>query len=203
MTTPTTAELLKYADLQMAAEAFLVKPNGDIRDDLKAALIDGNKHSSKFTAPQADNFLAHWQVVAQKPNSPTGFSGTLFKCILSDPATGAQKDQLVISFRSTEFIDDAARDNQATNVLEIKETGFAWGQIRDMEEWYETIATQHASDFAAAGNKFAVTGYSLGGHLASVFNLLHGTHATTGQANITQVVTFNGAGIGAVMLTGK
>ena len=40
MTTPTTAELLKYADLQMAAEAFLTNPNGTIRTDLKAVLID-------------------------------------------------------------------------------------------------------------------------------------------------------------------
>jgi hypothetical protein len=37
-----------------------------------------------------------------------------------------------MSFRSTEFIDDAARDNQATNAMEIKEAGFAFGQIRDM-----------------------------------------------------------------------
>jgi hypothetical protein len=27
MTTPTTSDLLKYADLQMAAEAFLVDPS--------------------------------------------------------------------------------------------------------------------------------------------------------------------------------
>ena len=34
-------------------------------------------------------------------------------------------DELVVSFCSTEFIDGSARDNQATNAMEIKETGFA------------------------------------------------------------------------------
>jgi hypothetical protein len=37
----------------------------------------------------------------------------------------------------------------------------------------------------------SVTGYSLGGHLAAAFNLLH-----FGSAAAPQVVTFNGAGVG-------
>lgn len=77
MTTPTTAELLKYADLQMAAEAFLFNRDGTPVTNLKQALIDGNDHASMFTATQADNFLAHWEVVEQEPNTATGFSGTL------------------------------------------------------------------------------------------------------------------------------
>jgi pimeloyl-ACP methyl ester carboxylesterase len=195
MTTPTTAELLKYADLQMAAEAFLVdtqsKPlTGDLYIQ---SLIDGNGHSSKFTDPQATNFAEHWIVLDQRANTSTGFSGTLFKCILSDPATGAQRDELVMSFRSTEFIDDSARDNQATNAMEIKETGFAWGQLRDMEAWYDELK----NDPAKLGSKtFSVTGYSLGGHLATAFNVMHGTQGDNDP--IDKVVTFNGAGIGAI-----
>jgi pimeloyl-ACP methyl ester carboxylesterase len=195
MTTPTTAELLKYADLQMAAEAFLANENGIVKTwaELKKALTDGNFHPSKFTKPQAINFLANWEVIAQRPNSPTGFSGTLFKCILSDPATGAQRDELVMSFRSTEFIDDSARDNQATNAMEIKETGFAWGQLRDMEAWYDELK----NDPTKLGSKtFSVTGYSLGGHLATAFNVMHGTQGDNDP--IDKVVTFNGAGIGAI-----
>ncbi|MCV2363454.1 hypothetical protein LNV23_08345 [Paucibacter sp. DJ1R-11] len=49
-TTPTTAELLKYVDLQMAAEAFLVNASGSVRSDLQEALTEGNKHASVFTA---------------------------------------------------------------------------------------------------------------------------------------------------------
>ena len=58
MPTLTIADYLKYANLQMAAEAF-------IRDDqtlvlastpeaVRDALIAGNKRSLKFTQPQAD-----------------------------------------------------------------------------------------------------------------------------------------------------
>lgn len=198
MTTPTTAEILKYADLQMAAEAFLVadKTTGELKTNLKQVLTDGNGHNSRFTPKQAEEFLTHWEVVDQKANTSTGFSGTLFKCIQDDPATGAKQGELVMSLRSTEFIDDAARDNRATNTLEIKETGFAWGQIRDMENWFAQLKAD--PNKLGGGQPFGVTGYSLGGHLASVFNVLHGSHATAGQANISQVVTFNGAGIGGV-----
>ena len=41
-----------------------------------------------------------------------------------------------MSFRITEFLDDNARDNMATNTMELKEFGWAFGQIADMEKWY-------------------------------------------------------------------
>ncbi len=198
MTTPTTADLLKYADLQMASEALLANPDGSLRTDLKKALIDGNNHASKFTATQADNFLAHWQVIAQKPNTGTGFSGTLFKCIADDPATGAKVGELVMSFRSTEFIDDAARDNQATNVMEVRANGFAFGQIADMEAWYASLKNTH---LIPPGAGFSVTGYSLGGHLATAFNILRREESQAlGTANpIQSTYTFNGAGVGELV----
>lgn len=52
-----------------------------------------------------------------------------------------------------------------------------------MEEWYAELSKKNLR-----GN-FAVTGYSLDGHLATAFNLLH-----PGAAK--EVVTFNGAGVG-------
>ena len=181
MTAPSITDLLKYADLQMASEAFLVSndPPYALKADLLVALKVGNNHASKFTEIQAKQFLLEWEVVAQQPNTGTGFSGTLFK--------KRGTDELVMSFRSTEFVDDAARDNQATNDLEIKTTGFAWGQIRDMEAWY----AQLLQEGKVSPGTFSVTGYSLGGHLATAFNLLHPKAAT-------QVVTFNGAGVGLV-----
>ena len=205
MPNPTPAELLKYADLQMAAEAFLrVNKVGDLipgGTDLANALIDGNDRASKFTSVQAENFAKHWEVVDQKANTATGFSGTLFKCILDDPATGAKKDELVMSFRSTEFLDDNARDNMATNTLELKEFGWAFGQIADMEKWYSELQTTHSTDIARAGGQFAVTGYSLGGSLANAFAQLRiedGTYA----ARVRGVYTFNGAGVGDVVGSG-
>jgi hypothetical protein len=46
---------------------------------------------------------------------------------------------LALSFRSTEFIDDAARDNEATNKLEINDFGFAFGQLADRETRYAKL----------------------------------------------------------------
>lgn len=98
-------DYLKYANLQMAAEAFIRNETTLVLagsgQALKDALIDGNKRSLTFTQTQAEAF-AHqttgWTVLDQKANTHTGFSGTLFK--------NNQTNELVLSFRSTEFIDD-------------------------------------------------------------------------------------------------
>lgn len=115
MTTPTITDYLKYANLQMAAEAFLFNDDGTPKDDITQALIDGNLHAPKFTQIQADAFVAQWEVVDQRANTATGFSGTLFR-------NRANPSELVLSFRSTEFVDDAVRDSAATNTLEISNT---------------------------------------------------------------------------------
>ena len=139
--------LLKFANVQMAAEALLDRPG-----DFAGQLIYGNNRSSKFTETQATDFSANWTVVEHKANTATGFSGTLFK----NNAT----NELVLSFRSTEFLDDNARDNKATNEMEIKAYGWAFGQIADMEKWYAEL---NADTSKLKGQSFAVTGYSLGG----------------------------------------
>ena len=114
--------LLEFANMQIAAEAFLLQaedggvlPGGDV---IKSRLELGNTHASKFTPVQAEQFTAQYEIVTQYRNDPlaaggTGFSGTLFK----DRSTG----ELTLSFRSTEFIDDAVRDSKATNALEVKD----------------------------------------------------------------------------------
>lgn len=185
MAMPTIAESLKYANLQMAAEAFLFNNDGTPVSDQIAALIRGNGHASRFTDPQAEEFIEYWQVVDQVINTPTGFSATLFKAVKTNEAMGIAAGEFVISFRSTEFIEDAARDTIATNQLEIADTGWAWGQLSDMEAWYASIKDQITGPLS-------VTGYSLGGHLATAFNLMHGDE-------VSQVITFNGAGVGLVM----
>ncbi len=175
---------LKCASLQMAAETVGLSRVREGTMQLKDALIDGNRRSSKFTPVQAQQFVDDgWTIVDHKSNTTTGFSGTLFRYTgPSDPSRGLVSGELVLSFRSTEFIDDAARDNQATNALEIKEKGWAFGQIADMENWIKDLGLKY-------GDPLTVTGYSLGGHLATAFNLLH-----PGLASATY--TFNGAGVG-------
>lgn len=164
---PTIAEYLKYANLQMAAEAFLkAKDTGAENysgDRLTGALVVGNKHASVFTPTQAGDFSTHWKVLDQCPNTASGFSGTLFECIEDDPTTGAKKGELVVSFRSTEFVDDAVNDCQTTNKT-IKNYGWGFGQIADMEAWYDKLTRDPA---LLGSNAYSVTGYSLGGHLAT------------------------------------
>ena len=106
MATPTITDYLKFANLQMAAEAFIRDPKTGILASSGQALIDalkaGNNHASRFTQTQATAFADQWKVVDQTPNTPSGFSGTLFQ-------SNTNPNEYVISFRSTEFIDDAIR----------------------------------------------------------------------------------------------
>ncbi|MFV0678998.1 lipase family protein, partial [Ottowia sp.] len=154
----------------------------------------GNDRTSRFTPTDAAWFAQSWEVLEHTSNTVTGFSGTLFKAKVTDEARGIVAGELVLSFRSTEFVDDAARDNQATNNLEISDKGWAFGQIADMEEWFGELKASGTLDPAASIN---VTGYSLGGHLATAFNLLHQNDLTAmGAPLIGQTYTFSGAGVG-------
>lgn len=63
MTSPTISDYLKYANLQMAAEAFLYYDDGTSKQDVKQTLIDGNGRASMFTETQADAFIAQWEVI--------------------------------------------------------------------------------------------------------------------------------------------
>ncbi|AVT22160.1 hypothetical protein C7Y68_20820 [Paracidovorax avenae] len=101
--------------------------------------------------------------------------------------------ELVLSFRSTEFADDAARDNQATNTLEIKEKGWAFGQIADMEAWFQTLRSR---GLIGDTEQVTVTGYRLGGHLAAAFTQLREEKNDGGR--IAATYTFNGAGGGVL-----
>jgi hypothetical protein len=163
-----------------------------------ASLTKGNTRSSKFTETQATQFIADgWTVVEHKSNTTTGFSGTLFKYTgETDAARGLTKGELVISFRSTEFIDDSARDAEATNNLEIKAHGWAFGQIADMQDWYASLKS---SGKIPSSRQITVTGYSLGGHLATAFGLLHKNDLTAAYTPLVAATyTFNGAGVGQV-----
>ena len=134
---PTISDYLKYANLQMAAEALYdsdatVSATSLVPGQLYSGSIDqvvltnGNRHSSKFTTTEADKFANEWTVIEHISNTRTGFSGTLFQAVKDDPAQGIVKGQFVLSFRSTEFLDDAARDNTATKKNETKGVSIAF-----------------------------------------------------------------------------
>lgn len=86
-------DFLKYANLQMAAEALFAfnARNGnavnlipgdttELNTPLSTTnLVVGNDHASKFTPTSAAQFAPGWTVVQHKSNTPTGFSGSLFR----------------------------------------------------------------------------------------------------------------------------
>ena len=200
MATGQIDRLLEFVNMQMAAEAFLSRSGDSNRpppQDVRARLELGNTHASTFTPSQAAQFVdsqTGYDIVAQYRNDNkkpggAGFSATLFK----NRRTG----ELTLSIRSTEFVDDAIRDSKSTGAMEIRELGWAFGQIAEMEEFYRELKL---SGELPANTQFNVTGYSLGGHLATAFALLRKEEADlTGAASpIKHIYTFNGAGTGGL-----
>ena len=198
-------------DLQMAAEAnFGIDPrqsNSVLRPGQSidtpeipvVRLVDGNNRSSLFPTKIAEAFSNRFQLIEHKSNTETGFSGTLFRYIgPNDEASGLKTGDKILSFRSTEFIDDAVRENQATNKGEIQDKGWAFGQIADMQSWYEQLSADAVK--LGTGGQYYVTGYSLGGHLATAFRLMRQADGSAGRINATY--TFNGAGVGDVLNAG-
>ncbi len=87
MTANSISNYLKYANLQMAAEALFEQPNNSrslIVTSKPATLLSdalraGNSHASKFPPTLKQQFIDDgWSVVAHQPDTSTGFSGTLF-----------------------------------------------------------------------------------------------------------------------------
>ncbi len=201
---PNAQILLEFANLQVASEAFLLPletasenpkehiPTGNILEEIK--LTEGNKHSTMFTPTMAEDFVGKWKVVDHISNTKTGFSGTLFEATKTitdkDGKPIVETGQQVLSFRSTEFIEDAVHDNKSTNTREIKEHGFAFGQISDMVDWVKSM-----QDSGILKASIKATGYSLGAHVVTAFNVLQQENFF-GTLDIDNTFTFNGAGIG-------
>ena len=190
---------LEFSNLQIASEAFIGNTRdqerpGTEKNDIKwrdaEELKRGNFHTSKFTDIEAQGFIQRWKVVQHKANTATGFSGTLFEALENIPGAGVKAGDQVLSFRSTEFVDDEVRDSQATNSMEISDRGFAFGQISDLRDWVGQMRAKNLMK-----DHISVTGYSLGGHLATAFYKLNEEGAFPGL-NIDRTYTFNGAGIG-------
>ncbi|MBG9389188.1 HlyD family secretion protein [Caenimonas aquaedulcis] len=88
----------------MAAEASC--PLGFTEGPIPLATVTtGNGRASLTPLQIAEQVASEWVVVAHQENTATGFSGTAFRNITTP--------EQVISFSSTEFVDDDARDNQA------------------------------------------------------------------------------------------
>lgn len=192
---------LNFAIQQMAAESYLDNINLASRSDVEAALIRGNNrlgfstdNKTRMTDALATRFFDMYQLVDHHANDATGFSATLIKD-LSDP-TGKT---FTLSFRSSEYQNQIAggdweRDGVAAADGEIGRYGFALAQLVSMEKYYRELKANPLK--LPTGAVLNVTGYSLGGHLATVFTELH-------EAEIAGTYTFNGAGRGTIVEHGQ
>ena len=195
-----TTTWLNFALQQMAAESYLDGINLQDLTRVRQRIQDGNNDTrlmqpdangnfpgmTRFTNILADRFLATYDIVSHHASDATGFSATLMKETTTNTYT--------LSFRSLEYqnqVDggDWQRDGLPGAAGEIAGTGFALAQLVSMERYYRELKADPTK--LPPGAVLNVTGYSLGGHLATVFTQLHANE-------ISATYTFNGAGRGGI-----
>ncbi|MFO0707322.1 MAG: hypothetical protein U0412_10775 [Nitrospira sp.] len=189
---------LQFALQQMAAESYLDGIDWDNAEQVKAQLRLGNNRpgfpqagATRFTGTinqglQDQAFVDRYQVVDHHANDATGFSATLMQ---ERDQSGRLTNNFTLSFRSTEYLSQPQGDGERDAILgadgEIVGVGFALAQLVSMERYYRELKADPTK--LPPGAILNVTGYSLGGHLATVFTELH-------ASDIAHTYTFNGAG---------
>jgi Ca2+-binding RTX toxin-like protein len=117
-----------------------VAPHDD--NSLLNALRDKELRNSEFSLSQAQDLVSKWRLVDHRPDTPSGFSATLF-------ASKEKSSDLVLAIRGTEFdrgIDEAARDLGSSDINGIILEGMAVGQIVDLYNyWKQLTAVQGAT----------------------------------------------------------
>ena len=142
------------------------------------------EHPTRMLSEQADDFLDNYEIVHHLPNRSSGFSATLMR--------NRQTGEYTLSFRSTEFRDeinggDGSRDGIGGADSQIANRGFALGQLMQMEDYYNFLIND--SNLINAQTRLNITGYSLGGQLATAFTAMH-------PRIVNETHIFNGVGLG-------
>ena len=185
---------LEFSLQQMAAESYLDGiANLDDRNLVRDRLLLGNNHplldpdvrgATRFTDSLATRFLDAYRIVSHHANDSTGFSATL----IQERGT----NNFTLSFRSTEYQPqskggDFERDGTFGADGDVTLQGFAFAQLASMEDYYQTTV----KSLLPTGAVLNVTGYSLGGNLATVFTELH-------SSEVNHAYTFNAVGRGHI-----
>lgn len=153
--------------------------------------IGGAGAYTKISQTQADYFLDNYEIVDYYGNDNTGFSATTFR--------KKGTDEITISFRSTEFKEDYYKDAYGADT-EINNNGTAIAQnislVNYLQKLKDTgIIKPKNSDPKANATEVYLTGYSLGGHLASSAY----QYLTYDNYDIKKLYVFNGPGVGNVL----
>lgn len=190
-----------------------------IRGTNRIGYVTGNDSLNKgfpgytrMTSQQADEFLSKYSIVHQWSDNPstgiqapgkrpapdgilntqemlanTGLSATLIK------VNG--KNEYTLAIRSTESRSwekggDDVRDMYGADRDGVFGVGFALAQQHALEQYYQWLKS---TGKLPTGSVLNVTGYSLGGNLATVFTEIHQNNA---DIVFGETVTMNGAGRG-------
>lgn len=181
-------------------------------------LNEGYPGYTRMTDSQADEFLSRFSIVHQWSDDPTptgsrplaegdpafdqlndeilantGLSATLIR---KKDDSGNLTNEYTLAIRSTEFRSwadggDGERDKGGADFTGIAFNGFALAQQDALERYYRWLKQNGKLPPGATLN---VTGYSLGGNLATVFTEIH---QNDGDVRFGETVTFNGAGRGS------
>lgn len=204
---------------QVGAESYFEAVEIKERESVITALVAGNNRfeltadeiapgKTRLAGLQAIEFWSKFEILHQWSDNPlrsgnltpgepgyleldgqqllanTGLSATL----IQNRETGAY----TLAIRSTEYVTpesggDKYRDLYGTDRQGIALQGLAFAQIDALERYYEWLLVNVKG---LSEGPLYVTGYSLGGHLATVFTEMH--------PEVVHTYTFNGAGRGVL-----
>ena len=140
------------------------------------------------TAPLGPGDPGYLELNGQQILANTGLSATLIKTIEQGTP---YSNTYTLAIRSTEnrslaLGGDQSRDRDHADIGEVVKYGLAFAQLDALDRYYGWLK---ATGLLPADATLNVSGYSLGGHLATVFTELH--------PEVAHTFTFNGAGRGS------
>ena len=172
------------------------------------AYVDVLVEEADMAAVQAVEVATRFRIIDQQPNTFLGFSATVFE----------QAGQYVLAIRGSEniFTPSGLVDWGHADLAHIGNYGIALGQAIDLFNYYQLLTARQGervfrfgydyatdtvgvsssiaqSDGALVGKDFAVTGHSLGGHLAIALSRLV-------PDRVTSVYTYNAPGFDSTIL---
>lgn len=148
------------ASLAEAAYATFTDINGNLLitdqsqfiDRLEDFDADPRNGKNGFSKTQAEEFATHYRVVSQRPNTASGYSGTVFER-LDD--SGNPTGQYVFAQRGTEpdvqLLSSAPFGiDIAVDIGDLSADGLAWTQIVDMYNYWRELTTPAGQTYQKA-----------------------------------------------------